>query len=189
MMKTWSQTLRKGVAAAGLAVLLGMPLVGCGSAAGEPGAGGAQASEASEGVPVATIAYTHTKYGFTFTLPASWAGYRIVESQWEGLAIDGPNAGQVVERGPLISIRHPQWTTDHPRQDIPIMVFTTAQWAALQDGRFHIGAAPIGPSELGRNSRYVFALPSRYNYAFPEGWEEVEGILSGHPLQPMEPSR
>jgi hypothetical protein len=58
----------------------------------------------------------------------------------------------------------------------------------MQSGEWHIGAAPISPLELGHNSRYVFALPARYNYAFPEGWEEVEQILQGQPLVTFEPS-
>jgi len=65
----------------------------------------------------------------------------------------------------------------------PIMIFTVFQWDSLQKGDFHIGAAPIGPTELGRNAEYVFALPARYNYAFPPGFEEVEDILEGNPLQ------
>jgi hypothetical protein len=52
------------------------------------------------------------------------------------------------------------------------MIFTQKQWQELQQDKFHIGAAPIGPSELGRNSRYVFALPARYNYAYPVGYEK-----------------
>jgi hypothetical protein len=45
-------------------------------------------------------------------------------------------------------------------------------------------AAVLQPpaSEFGRNSRYVFALPARYNFAFPKGYEEVEDILNGNPL-------
>ena len=35
----------------------------------------------------------------------------------------------------------------------------------------------MNPIELGRNSDYVFALPARYNYAFPEGYEEVDDII------------
>jgi hypothetical protein len=66
------------------------------------------------------------------------------------------------------------------------MVFTIAQWNDLQNDKFHIGAAPIGPSELGRNSKYVFALPARYNFSFLPGFEEVEDILNGKPLKPTE---
>ena len=60
------------------------------------------------------------------------------------------------------------------------MVFTLAQWNAIQQEKFYVSAAPIGPSELGRNSTYVFGLPPRYNYAYITGWEEVDKILQGH---------
>jgi len=43
-------------------------------------------------------------------------------------------------------------------------------------------AAPMGPKELARNTKCVFALPARYNYAFPAGYEEVEEILENNPL-------
>jgi hypothetical protein len=39
-------------------------------------------------------------------------------------------------------------------------------------------------SEIGRNKRYVLALPARYNYALPIGWEEVERIIAENSLQP-----
>ena len=87
----------------------------------------------------------------------------------------------------MISIRHPLWTEDTPRQDIPVMVFTVEQWEALKAEEFHIGAAPIGPSELGSNDAYVFALPARYNFEYLTGYEEVEAILRGSPLEAMEP--
>jgi hypothetical protein len=135
---------------------------------------------------VNSIIYENTQYGFRFTLPASWKGYTIVTSRWEGTSIQ---SGNTVETGPIISIRHPLWTAQNPRQDIPIMVFTLAQWSALQREDFHIGAAPIGPSELGRNAKYVFALPARYNFAFLPGYEEVEKILDGKPLQPIEENK
>jgi hypothetical protein len=131
-----------------------------------------------------SIVYMNTLYGFEFTLPASWKGYAIVESEWEGLSTDGETP---VAKGPEISIRHPLWTEENPRQDIPIMVFSTEQWNALQSGEFHIGAAPIGPDELGRNGKYIFALPARYNFAFLTGFEEVEHILRGKPLKTFEP--
>ncbi len=134
--------------------------------------------------PAASIEYRNTEFGFTFTLPASWEGYSIVLQIWEGLNA-GVSGDQVVEKGPLVIIRHPAWTSANPRQDIPISVFTLTQWESLSQDKFHIGAAPIGPSELGRNAQYVFALPARYNYAFPPGFEEVESILAGQPLHPF----
>jgi hypothetical protein len=128
------------------------------------------------------VIYTNTQYGFNFSLPLSWEGYQIIESEWEGYAT-GSQSDVTVEQGPIISIRHPEWTSTNPRQDIPIMVFTLVQWDLLQQDKFHIGAAPIGPSELGSNAKYVFALPARYNFSFPTGYEEVEKILEGNPLK------
>ncbi len=125
--------------------------------------------------------YRNTEFGFDFSMPASWKGYSILTDQWQGYT-SGDQGDVVAEQGPLISIRHPLWTSVDPRQDIPIMVFTPAQWDSLQRDEFHIGAAPIGPSELGRNAKCVFALPARYNFAYLNGWEEVQKIIDGHPL-------
>ncbi len=91
--------------------------------------------------------------------------------QWEGLPnnTSGPDQGDALIYGPEILIRHPQWTASNPRQDIPIMAFTLAEWDEVQQAKLTVGAAPISPSELGRNTTYVFALPARYNYAAPTG--------------------
>jgi hypothetical protein len=126
------------------------------------------------------IIYANTQYGFSFTLPDNWEGYSIIIGEWEG---NPPDSGTVNEKGPIISIRNPKWSQGNPYQDIPIMVFTISQWDLLQNEEYHIGAAPIGPTELGRNINYVFALPARYNYSYLAGWEEVEKILEGDPLK------
>ncbi len=136
--------------------------------------------------PADAVIYRNTDYGFTFTLPQSWKNYTIITGEWEGLAADGAAGEKAVRTGPEISIRHPEWTAETPRQDIPILIFTLAQWDELGQDKFHIGAAPIGPGELGRNSKYVFALPARYNFAFPEGYEEVEELLQTNSLHPDE---
>lgn len=135
--------------------------------------------------PRVGVAYVSESYGFSFNLPESWRGYSVVTTTWQGyMNSNEEGVGQVlVQEGPEISIRHPLWTEQHPRQDIPIMIFTVAQWDSLQKDAFHIGAAPIGPSKLGENSAYVFALPARYNFAYPDGVEEVEDILRGNPLR------
>lgn len=130
-----------------------------------------------------SILYRNTQYGFSFSLPESWKGYSIATGKWDGYSLEGPQSNKTVETGPVISLRHPQWTSEKPRQDVPIMIFTLDQWDSLQQEKFHIGAAPVGPRELGRNTRYVFALPARYNFAFPQGYEEVEKILQNNPLQ------
>ncbi|HEY5562945.1 MAG TPA: hypothetical protein VIK72_14535 [Clostridiaceae bacterium] len=119
-------------------------------------------------------------------MPNSWKGYSIVTDKWEGR---DTKSGNVTETGPMFSIRHPQWTSATPRQDIPIMVFTIAQWKLILQETLAVSAAPIGPSELGRNSKYVFALPARYNFAYPIGYQEVEQILQNKPLQPVEESK
>ncbi|MFZ7103010.1 MAG: hypothetical protein ACOWWO_10215 [Peptococcaceae bacterium] len=125
------------------------------------------------------VVYKNTPYGFCFYLPETWQGYTAVQEQWQGA-----KGGEIIETGPQLLLRHPGWTEKLPRQDIPIMVFTLEQWKALQKGEFFVSAAPIGPGKLGSNSRYVFALPARYNYAFQTGFEEVEEILKSSPLWP-----
>ena len=126
------------------------------------------------------IVYRNSQYGFNYTLPESWKGYSIVTSTWGGADV---KTLKTLATGPMLSIRHPQWTPENQRQDIPIMIFTVDQWNSLELGEFHIGPAPINPSKLGRNTKYVFALPARYNYAFPPGYKEVETILANNPLQ------
>lgn len=123
--------------------------------------------------------YRNENYGFSFSLPKSWEKYSIVINSWQGHMLDSSDT----EEGPQISIRHPKWTNENPRQDIPIMIFTINQWNAMQNDEFHIGAAPINPKELDRNNKYVFALPARYNFSFLEGYEEVEEILNNNSLQ------
>jgi hypothetical protein len=121
-----------------------------------------------------TIEYKSASYGFSLTLPKSWKGYRVSWSEWEGSVLrdDGSVAREF--RGPKLRIRHPEWNEEHPREDLPIMIFTIAQWN--EDPV--VSAAPIGPAELGRNRRYVFALPPRWDYDFAEGWEEAQKILT-----------
>lgn len=138
----------------------------------------------SSSVDSNSIVYTNKQYGFQFSLPESWQGYSIVKSNWEGNVMDEKSTSEKsLETGPILSIRDPRWTTQTPRQDIPIMVFTISQWDSLLREEFFIGAAAIEPSELGQNDKYVFAIPARYNYAFPPGYEEVDKILQSHPLK------
>jgi hypothetical protein len=134
-----------------------------------------------------TIQYINSAYGFSVDLPQSWKGYSIVNSTWQGDPING-NAVTIATTGPMISIRNPAWTSAKPYQDIPIMVFTLDQWTRLKDEQFHIGAAPIDPGELGRNSKYVLALPARYNFAYPAGTEEVQQIIQNKPLHTFTPT-
>jgi hypothetical protein len=117
--------------------------------------------------------YVNSRYGFRFYLPADWRGYSIIVRERSSNPDDYTT----------IKIRHPLWTEQTPRQDIPIMVFTPQQWRMIQQGTLNVSAAPFPPSELGRNRQFVFALPPRYDYAFPEGYLEVEKIMRGKPLK------
>jgi hypothetical protein len=126
-----------------------------------------------------SVVYRNARFGFTFCLPREWEGYRIVMRSWAG---GDPNGSSMVERGPEILIRHPKWTSAAPREDIPIMVFTRAQWELVRREKIIVSAAPFGPSELGSNGRYVFALPPRFDYDELTGFEEVDAIVRSHPL-------
>src|SRR5579863_258530 len=74
-----------------------------------------QAPPASQTVQAATrhietIQYRNRKYGFRFTLPESWKGYRVSWSEWEGRVLVSDGNVEHVLRGPLLIIRHPKWT-------------------------------------------------------------------------------
>lgn len=129
------------------------------------------------------ITYENKQYGFLFTLPKSWENYSIINDHWAGYLNTDSKEGTVGDSGPLLKIRNPLWTTENSRQDIPIMVFTLEQWTRVQNADLIVSAAPMPPTELGRNSTYVFALPARYNYSFNQGFEEVESILEANPLK------
>ncbi len=119
------------------------------------------------------IEYKNTAYGLRVMLPVSWRGYTIKDATWSARI----ESAKVIASGVLLQIQHPASTTKKPRQDIPIMVLTVQQWEKSLKDDWSFGAAPIGPSELARNEKYVFALPARYNYSFPVGFEEVQGII------------
>ena len=81
----------------------------------------------------------------------------------------------VVERGPTLVLRHPQWTAGEPYQDIPIFVFTRRQWETHHQEP--VGAGGID-EELAHNSKYVFAISSRYNADDSvKGWKETSDAV------------
>ncbi len=135
------------------------------------------------GQATTTLEYRNMEYGFSAALPLSWKGYTIIEDEWEGYSLNVEGEQVPSQKGPLVSIRHPEWDYKSPRQDIPVMVFTKAQWQMIQEDEFHIGAAPVNPSELGRNALYVFALPARYNFAYLPGTEEVQNIIDSKSIK------
>jgi hypothetical protein len=133
--------------------------------------------------PVSQEIYRNDEYGFSIALPDSWEGFTILlNTQWVGRDV---TTNKVVENGPIITLHHPLWTAANPREDMPVMIFTPAQWAKITSEKMSVGAAPIPPSLLGQNSKYVIALPARYNYDFKTGWEEVDLLI--HTLKAYEP--
>ncbi len=118
--------------------------------------------------------YRNDEYGLQVKLPDSWKGFTVVTGTRE---IRNVASGDIDGTAPTISIRHPLWTQAVPRQDIPIDIYTPEQWAGITSEQYAVSAAPIPPTELARNSKYIFALPARYNYAFPAGFEEVQTII------------
>ncbi|MEP6591733.1 MAG: hypothetical protein ABJC19_11170, partial [Gemmatimonadota bacterium] len=85
------------------------------------------------------IEYRNTALGFGVTLPRSWRGFSVRDSSWSG-----DSSGVTVAKGRKVVVVHPDATAEHPRQGIPILVFTTEQWNRLRADAWHIGAAPIG---------------------------------------------
>ncbi len=131
------------------------------------------------------ITYTNKQYGFSFSLPTSWKGYKIISGTRE---IRDVSFGKIIANAPTLSIRHPLWTSRVSRQDIPFDVYTLEQWSHIVTEQYSVSAAPIPPSELARNSKYIFALSARYNYAFPKGYEEVDQILANKIMKTFEPA-
>jgi hypothetical protein len=130
-----------------------------------------------------SLVYTNETFRFRFVLPKSWQGYSIVVHKETSIVdVEGGPSLNKTETWTTISIRHPLWTDANPYQDIPIEVFTRAQWNMIETGRMSVTAAPFNPFEMGRNARYVFALPPRYNIEDAIGQAEVAEILNGNPL-------
>jgi photosystem II stability/assembly factor-like uncharacterized protein len=145
----------------------------------KPLAGAANRQAAPPKKEAAPITYRNTEYGFCFSLPASWEGFSIITGQWSG---ESPGSTESTS-GPMLRIRHREWTEDDPREDIPIMVFTRAQWRLVEKDEITVSAAPFGPGELGRNSKYVFAIPPRYTSDNATGWREVVELVNHNSLR------
>lgn len=124
------------------------------------------------------VSYVNTRYGFRFDLPGDWKGFCVVQKQ---------RAVGSGEDAPLFLIRNPEYTEDDPREDIPIWAFTREQWKRVMRGELLVSPAPILPDEVGRNTKYVFALPPRYFNDNLPGYKEVFAILQSHPMHTFRP--
>ena len=126
------------------------------------------------------LRYHNGQYGLTFLLPASWQGYSVLIQQWDGETYSSAaDKLIVVGHGPTITLRHPHWQASAPYQDIPILVFTRAQWDALHQGKLWPSLYAGGVmDELWHSRKYVFAMSSRYNTRDDvKGWKEAGEIV------------
>ena len=115
------------------------------------------------------VRYSNGQYGLKFYLPADWEGFSVLTNQWVGQPVDPANS---VEYGPVLVLRHPLWTTNSPREDIPIMVFTRKQWEEDHAEKFIIEAGGLD-EEVSHNDPYVFAIWSRFTFDELPGSEEA----------------
>jgi uncharacterized surface protein with fasciclin (FAS1) repeats len=130
--------------------------------------------------PDTSVIYTNNDFGFTFSLPDTWKGFSIVKTSWEG----NPIAATGTKRsGPKLLIRNPAWTSKVPYEDIPVLIFTLADWNSYTAGDYAVSAAPIAATELGRNNQFVFALPPRWDFDYSTDYAEAEKIVESKPLK------
>ncbi len=130
--------------------------------------------------PASTVLYRNTQFGLQVSLPQSWEGFKAEASSGNG-EVTLSSTGETISIGTtsFVMITHPLSTAQNPRAHIPIRIYTLAQWSHIASKEWHDGgAAPFNSSEITRNSKYVFALPPRYNYAEAIGWAEVGEIIS-----------
>ena len=151
-----------------MSVIAALLATGCGSmdVGGQP-----------SGLP---LRFHCAQYGLTFFLPASWRGYSVSTQQLEDATYSPAEDKQIiVGYTPWITLRHPQWQDSTPYQDIPILIFTRAQWDALHHGSLWPSLFAGGTmDELWHNQRFVFAMSSRYNADDSvSGWKEVAEII------------
>lgn len=109
--------------------------------------------------------YNNQEYRFTLDLPESWNGFSATTT--------------IISDGVQVTLRHPMWTKESARADIPILIYPLVTWTKWEESNFegYKTAAPIPPTERGRNAKYVFATAPRYNFSFLPGFEEVEVII------------
>ena len=84
--------------------------------------------------------------------------------EWIGTNVDGSEGQDPCPNGPIITIRHPEWTEDKLAR-YPHYGVHADQWAELSEGRFSVGAALQGLQV--RAKRRLRVCPTRpHNYAF-----------------------
>ncbi len=137
---------------------------------------GTDVADQPAGLP---LRYRNAKYGLTFFLPASWRGYSVsIEDLEDARYSPMEDRPIIIGHTPMVTFRHPQWHAGARYQDIPILVFTRAQWDALHHGELWPSRFAGGTmDELWHNRGFVFAMSSRYNWGEFAGMREVASIV------------
>lgn len=127
------------------------------------------ALKAASPAKTAVTVYKNGQYGFQFDFSSYWKkGYRMLSGSWKS------DHGQT---GPLLTFRNANWTAGSPTTDIPLEIFTVAQWDQMQNLKFHVGGSQSYPLEVGRNAVYVFALDSRWSMYGKADFSSVRQML------------
>jgi hypothetical protein len=131
--------------------------------------------------PGLPVRYHNAQYDLTFFLPASWRGYSVLIDRLDDEQYSPAKDKEVImAHSPMIMLRNPQWQTNAPYQDIPILVFTHAQWDAVhRDGLWPSCFAGGVIDELWHNQKYVFAMNSR-TFGFADDlkcWKETADVV------------
>jgi hypothetical protein len=123
--------------------------------------------------------YKNSEYGFTLSLPLDWQGFSVRKEQVAMFGLTSSTGEGIIDHATEVIFRNPNWTKQKPYEDIPIMVFTPAQWKLVggENPAASVSAAPFSPALLGQNNTYVFAIPPRYNYDFAARFKDVEVIV------------
>ena len=136
-----------------------------------------KAQHQPRGGTASAVEYRNEQYGFGMTFPSGWSGYSVVAGTWQGQTHNEQGETTGTYTGPEFILRHPQWTAAAPWQDIPVVVFTHDEWPLVEQQKLGVSAAPISPSKLGENAKFVFALPPRWiGFADALGQERVAKV-------------
>jgi len=108
-----------------------------------------------------TTKYKNNEYGFEITFPNSWKNYSVEQRVWEGWIIDAPSEGPDYS-GTMLIFKNPKLASENNFQGIPIMVITPDIWKLISEEKVAVSTAPIGPTKIGQNEKYIFATPPRY---------------------------
>ena len=100
--------------------------------------------------------YKNVEYGFEMLFPDSWKDYEVEKISWDGSLFEKEYSG------PEFIFRNQKLFIERNFYGIPIMIFTPDIWPLVEEEKLAVGSAPMAPGKIGENSKYVFAIPGRW---------------------------